>query len=239
MNFKNILLTGSSGMMGSNIKKVFTEYNIVMYDIQDGQDIREFNEDLTNIDVVIHCAAKAGVKESVENKDLYYDINVNGTKRIFEVCKQFDKPIIYMSSSNAKNVTNPYAETKKLIEELSPKNSIGIRPHALYPGRKDMLFWQLQNTNNIKYINANHSRDFTHIIDFCNVLKLILQNYNKYKGKILDIGSGKIVNILEVATIFNWTGEIRTSETPYEMTTMPANIEYYKKLNFKLKYSII
>ena len=226
-------------MMGSNIKKVFTEYNIITYDIQDGQDVREFNEDLSNIDIVIHCAAKAGVKESVDEPDYYYDINVNGTKRVFEVCEKYNTPIIYMSSSNAKNITNPYAETKKIAELYMPENSIGIRPHTLYPGREDMLFWQLQNTDNIKYINANHSRDFTHIIDFCNVLKLILENYDKYKGQILDIGSGKMVDVIDVANAFNWSGEIRTSETPYEMTTMPANIEYYKELNFKPKYDII
>ena len=86
-----------------------------------------------NIDVVIHFAGLKSLRESVQNPLSYYDNNVNGAVNLLDVMqKSRTKKIIFSSSAsvygNPKFLpiteehplepTNPYANTKKLIEEI-------------------------------------------------------------------------------------------------------------------------
>ena len=100
-------------------------------------------------------------------------IPVFQTRKIFK----YDVPILFASSSNAKEVTNPYAQTKLTNEEERPKNSVGFRPHTIYPGRPDMLYQKLLNEE-VEYINGGHYRDFTHIDDLCSAIYTIIENYD-------------------------------------------------------------
>jgi len=87
------------------------------------------------IDVVIHLAAMAGVRPSIDDPRLYYDVNINGTFNILEACAK-NKPhkVIIASSSSvygnnekvpfseADNVDfpiSPYAATKKMNEVMA------------------------------------------------------------------------------------------------------------------------
>lgn len=86
------------------------------------------------IDIVIHLAAMAGVRYSISNPQLYYDVNIIGTLNLLEKCKEkgIDKFIFASSSSvygNNKKVPfsekdnvdfpiSPYAATKKSGELL-------------------------------------------------------------------------------------------------------------------------
>lgn len=83
---------------------------------------------------VIHLAAKAIVEESFQEQKAYYENNVNGTKVLLEVCKEFQvKNLIFSSSSTvygnsngtinlSESATvcpiNPYGHTKLLCEQL-------------------------------------------------------------------------------------------------------------------------
>jgi UDP-glucuronate 4-epimerase len=103
------------------------------------QDIR----DLKNLDWVfykhkpekiIHLAAKAGVRESIINPELYKTTNIDGTKNMLELSAKYKvKNFVFASSSSVygtspnipfsetdvlTNIVSPYAETKKQGEEL-------------------------------------------------------------------------------------------------------------------------
>ncbi len=86
------------------------------------------------IDIVVHLAACAGVRPSIENPELYYDVNVMGTINILECMRNSNvKKLVFASSSsvygNNKKVPfseedivdfpiSPYASTKKSGELL-------------------------------------------------------------------------------------------------------------------------
>lgn len=127
----------------SNIKEVINnmqnhnidDRNLVIYrtDIRDKDEINTiFSEE--NIDIVVHLAAMAGVRPSIEQPELYYDVNINGTLNLLEASKKYNmKKFIFASSSSVygnnekvpfneedvvDNPISPYAATKKSGELL-------------------------------------------------------------------------------------------------------------------------
>jgi len=74
-------------------------------------------------DVVVHLAARAGVRPSIEQPLLYQDVNVRGTLNVLEACRNIStcKLIVASSSSvygNRKEV--PFRETDTVDDPISP-----------------------------------------------------------------------------------------------------------------------
>ena len=226
-----ILMTGTDGYIGSHLKPYLESkgYRVIAYQ----GDISTF--DVPNRewvpDMVIHLAALTGVRRSLEHPEEYYKVNVEGTRKVFQVCEELEIPILFASSSNAKEVTNPYAETKLINEQDRPKNSVGFRPHTVYPGRQDMLFQSLIR-GDVKYINSEHFRDFTHIDDLCSAIFTIIKNYGKLMGNVIDIGTSIPVSVLEVAMSMGFNGEVKTEATPHERLTTMADISELVQLGW-------
>lgn len=157
-------------------------------------------------DVVIHLAAQAGVRYSIENPNAYIDSNIVGFMNILEGCRHNKvQHLIYASSSsvygmNAKvpfseddQVDNPvslYAATKKANELMAHTYShlyqlptTGLRFFTVYGpwGRPDMapmLFATAISTDKpIKVFNhGDMKRDFTFIDD---IVKGVISLINK------------------------------------------------------------
>lgn len=117
-------------------------------------------------DVVIHLAAQAGVRYSIENPDVYIQSNVVGTHNILEACRHHPvEHLLYASSSSvyganqkvpfeeSDRVDNPvslYAATKQANElmahtysHLYKIPSTGLRFFTVYGplGRPDMAYY--------------------------------------------------------------------------------------------------
>lgn len=96
-------------------------YMIFEGDIRDKELLNEvFNN---KIDLVIHLAAMAGVRNSIIEPTLYYDVNIIGTLNILEKCKEnsIDKFIFASSSSvYGNNPTTPFSENDKVDNPISP-----------------------------------------------------------------------------------------------------------------------
>lgn len=126
----------NSEIKENNIKHNLNNQNYKLYkaDIRDKEAVSKiFNEN--NIDVVIHLAAMAGVRPSIENPVLYQDVNCMGTQNILEEMKKHNcKKLVMASSSsvygNCKEVPfredmivdfaiSPYAATKKANEVMT------------------------------------------------------------------------------------------------------------------------
>jgi UDP-glucuronate 4-epimerase len=149
----------------------------------------------TKFDIIIHLAAQAGVRYSIENPQEYINSNIHGFNRICEfTIKQGTTRFIYASSSSVygKDSTAPfnesspcnspesfYAATKKANELMAKSyfhseglNSVGLRFFTVYGpwGRPDMaamLFADAAfNNKQIKVYNyGKQQRDFTYIDD--------------------------------------------------------------------------
>lgn len=147
---------------------------------------------------VIHLAAQAGVRYSLQNPHAYIDANILGFMNILEGCRHNGvEHLVYASSSSVygantqmpfsvhHNVDHPlslYAATKKANELMAHTYSYlyhlpvtGLRFFTVYGpwGRPDMsLFLFTKKILAAEPIdvfnNGNHSRDFTYIDDIVN-----------------------------------------------------------------------
>lgn len=78
---------------------------------------------LNNIDCIMHLAAMAGVRPSIQNSNLYYDVNITGTLNLLEKCRENNiKNFVFASSSSVygNNEKVPFAESDFVDYPISP-----------------------------------------------------------------------------------------------------------------------
>lgn len=76
-----------------------------------------------NFDLIIHLAAMAGVRPSIENPQLYFSVNINGTVNLLELCRIYNiKKMIFASSSSVygNNEKVPFSEDDNVDYPISP-----------------------------------------------------------------------------------------------------------------------
>jgi UDP-glucuronate 4-epimerase len=157
-------------------------------------------------DKVVHLAAQAGVRYSIENPHAYVDSNLTGFMNILEGCRHnIIQHLVYASSSSVygsnestpfavtDNVDHPvslYAASKKANELMAHTYShlyqlptTGLRFFTVYGpwGRPDMALFKfteaILNKKPIEVFNyGNHHRDFTYIDDIVSGVILSLDN---------------------------------------------------------------
>ncbi|MCL2223631.1 MAG: GDP-mannose 4,6-dehydratase [Defluviitaleaceae bacterium] len=95
---------------------------VIEGDIRDADALRQcFSSQ--KFDAVIHLAAYAGVRPSIENAPLYMDVNINGTVQLLECMKEFGvKNLLFASSSSVygNNEKVPFCETDNVDFPISP-----------------------------------------------------------------------------------------------------------------------
>ena len=77
----------------------------------------------TQPETVIHLAAKAGVRPSIKAPGQYYDVNVQGTLNILQMCKQYGvSSLIFGSSSSVYGCSDrvPFSEKDTTLRPVSP-----------------------------------------------------------------------------------------------------------------------
>jgi UDP-glucuronate 4-epimerase len=103
--------------------KKSANYKLIEGDIRDREAVkRAFSEG--PFDTVIHLAAMAGVRPSLENPALYMDVNVNGTQNVLdEAAKQTRPPRFVFGSSSSvygNRSGEKFLETDRVDQPLSP-----------------------------------------------------------------------------------------------------------------------
>lgn len=77
----------------------------------------------TGVDVIVHLAARAGVRPSIAQPVLYADVNINGTMALLEAVKKYDiGRFIFASSSSVygNNEKVPFSEEDNVDFPISP-----------------------------------------------------------------------------------------------------------------------
>ncbi len=169
-------------------------YKLYRGDIRNREYIKKIFDE-NNIDVVVHLAAMAGVRPSIENPLLYQEVNGIGTQNILEEAKLHGIKNLVMASSssvygNTKEIPfredmivdfaiSPYAATKKSNEimahvyhKLNNMNIIMLRFFTVYgpKQRPDLAInkftrLMLNNEEIPMFGDGTTSRDYTYIDD--------------------------------------------------------------------------
>lgn len=97
-------------------------YTLYFQDIRHKKSLEEIFKN-HKIDLIIHLAALAGVRPSIERPLDYEEVNIRGTMNLWELCKEFNiKKFICASSSSVygNNTKVPFAETDNVDHPISP-----------------------------------------------------------------------------------------------------------------------
>ena len=201
----------------NNIKNALKNDNYKLYrgDIRDKELLNKiFSEN--NIDIVVHLAAMAGVRPSIENPVLYQEVNCLGTQNILECMKEKRIMNLVMASSssvygNSKTVPfketdivdfaiSPYAATKKANEvmthvyhKLYNMNVIMLRFFTVYGPRQrpDLAInkftrLMLEGKKIPMFGDGSTSRDYTYIGDIVDGIEKSV-NYCLNNSNVYEI----------------------------------------------------
>ena len=125
----NILVTGSTGQLGSDVVKELlkrgystlspnrSELNLCSED-----NIRNYILN-SNCEAIVHCAAYTQVDKAEDEKDLCIKINATATKHIVKCAKILDIPMIYISTDYVFDGTKDGEYTEN--DETNPINIYG------------------------------------------------------------------------------------------------------------------
>lgn len=97
-------------------------FKLYQLDICDFTKLREVLEQ-NQFDCIVHLAARAGVRPSLEQPRLYVETNINGTMNLLELAREFGiKDFVFASSSSVygENKKVPFAETDFIFNPISP-----------------------------------------------------------------------------------------------------------------------
>lgn len=208
----------------SNIAELKKNNRFSFYkeDIRDTKALNEIFRQ-NDIEVVIHLAAKAGVRPSIESIEQYYDVNVNGTVFLLEAMKRNGvKKMIFASSSsiygnNAKvpfseldpvdNPISPYASTKKsgellchVYHHLYNFNITCLRFFTVYGPRQrpDLAIHKFARLIDEGlpvpfYGDGNTSRDYTYIADIVEGIDCAINRIGGYQ--IYNLGESNVITL--------------------------------------------
>ena len=109
-----------------------SQYRLIQADIRDLDALRM---SLTgNYDVIVHLAAKAGVRPSIDDPIAYQETNVRGTHNLLELARQWKTPqFVFASSSSVYGVNPnlPWKEDDKVLMPISPYASTKLSTELL------------------------------------------------------------------------------------------------------------
>lgn len=218
----------------SNIKSFLDNPHFLLYrgDIRDKEFLFKVFSDVSP-DYVVHLAARAGVRPSIENPELYYDVNVSGTLYLLETMRAFNvKNLIFASSSsvygnnkkvpfheddNVDNPISPYAASKKAGEllcytyhHLYGFNTFCLRFFTVYGHnqRPEMAIQQfgklIKEGKCISMFGEGSTRrDYTYIDDIINGIVASIDRIAGYE--VINLGNHDTISLIELISLIGIT----------------------------------
>jgi len=249
----NIFITGMAGMIGFHTAKHLTTLGHTVTGVDNFNDYYEvslkrerarilqdehgvavteadiitldYDSALSGVDVILHLAAYANPRHSLEYPQLYIDNNITGTQRLIEgaerngiynvvyassSCVMHGQDLPWKESDNPGHQNNPYGWTKRSNEcqfiYSKIKNTMGLRFFTVYGpyGRPDMALFNftknILNNEPIDLFNyGDMKRDFTFVDDIVQGITLVIDNCvnQDHVHEIYNIGYGQQVNLMD------------------------------------------
>lgn len=209
-----------------NISEFLDRITLIEGDIRDTDLIeRIFSEG--KFDAIVHLAARAGVRPSIQAPKLYLTTNIDGTFNLLEACRQHGvKDFIFASSSSVYGVNpkvpfsetdaltrtiSPYAASKLAAEQLCSNYShlfdircMCLRFFTVYGPRQRPDLAISKFTKNIlsnvpiqQYGDGTTARDYTYVEDIVSGI-LAAAEYRKSDFEIFNIGGSATTTLAEL-----------------------------------------
>ncbi|NQU84336.1 MAG: SDR family oxidoreductase, partial [Mariniphaga sp.] len=229
---KRILITGSSGMLGSNAcllmnnsfsitgtyfsnKPYLNNIKSIKLDIRNNELCKKEISSI-NPDIIIHCAAITDLDLCETNKKLAYDVNTDGTKNVLESINK-NCHFIFISTDNIynngkqfnrenakNNITNIYGDTKQKAEHIIMNSKI---KHTIL--RTNFFGWHLaeRETGFLNFV-YNNLKNYNQITLFHDVYFTPISIPNLIIGLIEIIKHG-------ITGTYNFGGHERLSKLDF------------------------
>lgn len=218
-----ILLTGSHGFIGTHLRSVLQDHEVICYDLKIGKDLFFIQlKDLEGVDTIIHLAARISVPESWKAPHEYMLANTLSTIHLAElaVLAGVKKFVLASSSSVYGDPMSPYGSSKMLselyLERKKELNSYLLRffnvygkgQNREYSGVITLFLEALINNTPLKvYGNGEQKRDFVFVEDLALILKFFCETDKRLLGAV-DIGKGHSDSVNDlIALLFQITGK--------------------------------
>ncbi len=226
----NIHITGAKGGIGSALSSVLEQSgcNIVLTKdpdlrIQNDAYYQQFDNP-EEIDLIYHLAAVSFVPDSWDNPSHFMDVNIMGTTKVLEFCREHNIRLVYVSSyaygvpqylpideNHPVSAANPYGLSKLMGENLCSfygkyydlEYTI-VRPFNVYGTLKNTkllipeIIAQIEKGEGIKVKDLSPKRDYVYIDDLIELLVLSGKNTN---NQIYNAGSGESFSVGEIIEI--------------------------------------
>src|SRR5918999_5646405 len=217
----------AAGLKRANISDHLTHpsFTLVEADIRDPDTI--VARLTRRYDVIVHLAAKAGVRPSIANPILYQDVNVRGTQNLLEFARARQIPqFVFASSSSVYGVNpnvpwreedhvlqpiSPYASTKVSGELLGHVYShlygmrfIALRFFTVYGPRQrpDLAIHKfarliLQGKPIPVFGDGSTRRDYTYIEDIISGVRAAI-DYRDTMYEVINLGNNQTISLREM-----------------------------------------
>jgi nucleoside-diphosphate-sugar epimerase len=232
-----VLVTGHRGFIG---RYVFADWRkelgYEVHGIDRPDDVVNFKGG--DYGLVIHLAAYADLRESVEQPEKYYENNVVKAKPLFDWCRETNTRLLYASTgaANENYWDNPYAMSKWINEQMAPPNSVGMRFTTVYgPDVRPNMMYGLLRDKKATYV-TNHKRDWIHVHDVCSAIRYLAPS--TITGPV-QIGYGESVPVRKLAEKFG-QGYLPVKEyTPGEVDDNVADISIMTSIGWMPSISVL
>ena len=235
---KKVLITGSSGYIGSHLCKMLeNEYEVHGLDIRMPQvPVKNFHQVSINqpfniteeYDCVIHLAALVNVGESELKPISYYITNLNGTMNIINKIKT--KNFIFASTGAADGCASAYGISKRAAEDVVREYCTTHRPTpytifrfynvigstVVTPTNPDGLMYNLMKARDTGYFtifgNDYNTEDGTCVRDYVHVNEIcdaLRSAIEKPSNQIECLGHGIGYTVAEIVELFKKVNNIK------------------------------
>jgi dTDP-4-dehydrorhamnose reductase len=256
----NILVTGSKGQVGSEIKELSKNYSYNFFfssreelDISNKEKIEEFIK-VNQVNCIINCAAYTAVDKAENEFDEADRINRKAVKKLSSIAKTYDIKLIHISTDyvfdgrnykpyKEENQTNPtcvYGRTKLEGElemmKINPINSIIIRTswvYSYYGNNFVKTMLKLGQEKDSLGVIFDQIGSPTYAKDLAKTILEIIPKINNDKVQILNYSNEGVLSWYDFAKEIMKMAKLKCKINPIETKDYPtpAKRPHYSLLN--------
>lgn len=208
---------------------VHPDYRLIEADIRDAGRMAELFSEI-RFDGIVHLAARAGVRPSLSEPQLYAETNINGTLNLLELARKHNiKQFVFGSSSSVYGINTkvPFAEDDRIHQPISPYAAtkaagelichtyshlydircICLRFFTVYGARQrpDLAIHKFsrlisEDKTIPVYGDGTMRRDYTYIDDIIQGVRAAI-DYDRSTYEIFNLGESQTVELSELINL--------------------------------------